>query len=455
MAISCEDPGRIGLIVNSDNGVISTHYQDMVIPASMVQFNLRKTEESTAVQAGRYTNPDFGIVSSMTYSQLHLAIVLQPAPDAEYVSFEVELGFNSFIGEDPGNNIMQSIDVYQLAEELDTLASYNRLDTVALNPAPLGTWVFAPKVNDVVQTDTSYIVTLDDAVGEDLFQKYLDGNPIFDSDAAFNAYFKGVAFVPTLDTKEVFQISVNTTTFRLNYNEFNSDGTPINRMFEMFIGSTGFYHIDSDITGTPISGIQPDNNEFDPGDNYMYLQYGTLMAIRGDLTPFYALTDTLENMIINKAEIYIGGIKQYDGSYDPPTFLQVYFTDETNVWPVVDNIGRYDTTQVGVNFIMVQDELDFVPPGAYYSPLSTFYNADDFNYRMDMSVFFQQLYSGDYLSASQPFLEEKAQIYIFGETDPLFPQNTGSSILSTPMAIHKDSIRLRIHYTIPTTINNN
>ena len=53
IAISCEDPGRIGLIVNANNGVISTHYQDLVLPTTMVQFDPRKTSESNSIQSGQ------------------------------------------------------------------------------------------------------------------------------------------------------------------------------------------------------------------------------------------------------------------------------------------------------------------------------------------------------------------------------------------------------------------
>ena len=70
-----------------------------------------------------------------------------------------------------------------------------------------------------------------------------------------------------------------------------------------------------------------------------------------------------------------------------------------------------------------------------------------------MSLFLQHLYTGNFHSDTEPYLEEEGQIFIFGETDVLFPQNTTSHISTSPMAVHKDSIRLRIHYTIPTEQN--
>ena len=453
IAISCEDPGRIGLIVDGNNGVISTHYQDIVLSTAVVQFDLRKTSESKSIQAGEYFNPDFGVVTSKAYTWLRPSTLIVPEPAAEYTSFEVKISFTSFDGETPQNSETQQISLYQLTEEIDPAAEYNRLDELAISPSPLAVWDFAPKVNDTIQVDSVYIVTLDDGVGQDLFQKLKDEDPIFDDESAFNAYFKGVAFVPTLGNIDVFQFDADQMTFSINYNEFNSDGTPIERNYDMFISTTGFYHLNSDRTGTPISGINPDNTDYFPPDDYRYLQFGTLMALRADLTPFFELTDTLSNLIINKAEIYLGGVKQYGDDFQPPAFLQVYFTDETNEWPIVDDVGRFDTTQVGVHFIMLQDEGTQVRPGVYVAPQDTFYDRNDFNYRVNMSLFLQNLYSGNFHSESEPFLEEKGQIFIFGETNILTPQKTTSHFLSTLMAVHKDSIRLRIHYTIPTEQN--
>jgi hypothetical protein len=455
VAISCEDPGKIGLIVNSDNGVISTHYHEMVMPASMVQFDPRKTSESRSIQAGKYTNPDFGVVTSITNTQLSLNIIISPQETAQFKSFEVDMSFFSLMGDDPINNVNQTISIYQLAEEIDTTKTYTRVDVLNRQPTPLGDWAFAPKLNDTLQTDSIYTIPLDNAVGQDLFDKLLEGSDIFDSEGAFNAYFKGIALVPTLSNSNIFQIEANKIIFRINYNEFNSDGTPIDRSYEMGIANNGFYHLESDKTGTPISGIAPDNSTFTPTDDYVYLQYGTLMAIKVDLTPFYALSDTLDNMVINKAELSIGEVKQYPGLLEPPAFLEVYFTDESNIWPAIDNIGRYDTTQVGTRFIMLQDEsaLIPIPPGLYIAPLSTAYEEN--KYKVQMSVYFQNLYSEKFHSVTEPFLEEKAQIFIFGETSVINPQKSLTHATAIPMAVHKDSIRLSIHYTILTEETNN
>lgn len=454
LAISCEDPGKIGLIIDANNGIISSHYQDIVLETSVVQFDPRKTSDGQSIQVGRYSNPDFGFVTSMSYSELSLNIVIPPQDIAQYTSFEVEMSFFSFMGDEPINNVEQTIGIYQLAERIDSTTNYTRVDQLALQPAPLGNWVFAPKLDDEVKNDSIYIVSLDDNVGRDLFLKLREGDAIYDSEEAFNTYFKGIALVPVQGNTDIFQIQPASIIFRIKYNEFNSDGTPIERTYEMGLNGNGFYHIDSNKAGTPLSGINPDNTEFIPTDDFRYLQFGTMMAIRVDLTPFYKLTDTLTNMIINKAELSIGQLREYPGALPPPAELQFYFTDlTTNTWPVVDEIGRIDTALIGNNFIMLQNELSLIPipPGAYFAPLTT--ELENNKYSVNMSAFFQNLYAGNFFSVSQPFLEQEAQLYIFGNSNVNKPQASESHVLTIPMAVHKDSIRLRIHYTIPTDQN--
>jgi len=460
LAISCEDPGRIGLLINADNGVISTHYQDVVIPTSMVQFEIRKTTNSRILQAGQYFTPDYGRVTTKTYTQIGIPTVDPPVAASVYTSFEMSISFTSLNGSTPFNNEVQTIEVYQLAQEIDTTYDYNRLDELGLNPIPLGTWNVIPMIEDTLRSDSVYVIALDDVVGQDLFEKFKAGDPVFVDNGAFAAYFKGLAFVPGGNNVDIFQIDNNEFKLTINYTEQNSDGTDIERSYDQRIRTFGFYHLDADITGTPFSSISPDNTDFDSNDGYRYLQYGTMMAIRADISSIYLLMDTLENIIINKAELSLAldPIKEYGDYLKPPPFLEVYFTKESAPgsqiweWPIIDDVGRYDTTQVGVNFVMLQDEQVSTPPpppGVYSVPALSYLDPETNRYGINLSWFLQNQYGGGFHDESEPYIEETGQIFIFGESNVLIPQRTNTQALATPMTIHQDSIRLRIYYTIP------
>jgi len=179
------------------------------------------------------------------------------------------------------------------------------------------------------------------------------------------------------------------------------------------------------------------------------LQFGTLIAVRADLTPYYLLLDTLDGVVINRADIYIGGITTYNDDTQPPEYLQMYFTDETNKWPVVDDIGRIDTSQVGRDFVMLQDESEFPTPGIYSRPQRAYFDVENNNYQFSLSWFLQNIKAGNFYDPSQPFLEEKGQIFIFGQSSVIVPQRSPAQSTVSPLRFHKDSIRFRIHYTIP------
>src|SRR5210317_1522098 len=80
--ISCEDPGRIGLIINADNGLLLTGYKEVVLPSTVVQFDPRETTESGSFKTGGYTDSDFGMVDYRFFTQLNPSIVVEPSSNA-------------------------------------------------------------------------------------------------------------------------------------------------------------------------------------------------------------------------------------------------------------------------------------------------------------------------------------------------------------------------------------
>ena len=449
--ISCEDPGEIGLNLDADNGVVSTHYAEVVLPTTMVQFNPRLNLRSPSLQVGTYTDPDFGVVTSKSYTQLNIAsFVTDVDSNAVYVDFEMQIGFSDLYGDEPVDAETVSINLFQLSEDIDTLGQYTRLSELGTNPSPLGTWSFAPLYTDTIQNDSTYLVSLDDAVGLDLFEKLKAGDPIFDDNNSFNAYFKGIA-LQSENTKNIFYI--NTTTFRLviNYHEFNSDGTEIDKTFEFNSGEYGFFHLDSDISGTPQAGLSPDNADFDPGNGFLYAQLGVMTALKIDFNAFYDITDTLDNMLINTAKISIGEIETYDDYKVPPAIMQVFFTNIDNQWPV--------KTSDGASFIQLQEEP--VPAGFYGAPVNVGVltpvqdsSLNTARYDIAMSTFLQNLYAGNFDDQDNS-LEKEATVFFYPQTDVIFPQQFPSYTFINQFVVNKDSIKLKMFYTVPNASSGN
>jgi len=464
LVISCEDPGKIGLIIDEDNGLLKTGFREFVLPTSVVQFDPRSTMNSQSYQVGHFYDDDFGDVYYKTYSQLVPSLVVDINSNAEYTSFTMSISFTGMTGPVPQNKKLNYIDIYQLAEPIDSTVNYLRTDELALG-TKLGVWEFEPYVDDTLQTDSVFIINLDDGVGEALFQKLKEGDPIFENSADFNAYFNGVSFETGIDASHIFRLNTTEIRFTLNYTESNSSGNPVERTYTLSLGENHFNNITSDLSGTPLAGLMPDNTEFVPANDRRYIQSGSMIAIRADLSAFQQLTDTIEHVVINKAEVVFSDV-QYTSEYNtPPSPLFVYFTDETNQWPFIDYYGRVDASTIGEYYITLQDESIYVPPsfygttnnlygvppGLYGYDRQTDYDEDSLNgsYSFVMSHFFQNLYTGNFTSATEPFLEEKGQVYFFTGSSVLYPTRTESHLATNGLSVHKDSIKLRVHYSYP------
>lgn len=443
VVISCEDPGRIGLIIDEDNAILKTAFHDVALTANVVQFNPRKTSETANLQVGNYDSPYFGKITTKCYMQLSPGLFVDPAANAEYLRAEMTIGFTEITGPAPIDFLEQGIAIYQLAEPIDSTVTYTRIDERTLGPL-MAEWDFAPLYDDTLRTDSTYILAVNDAVGADIFTKMKEDPSIFEDEADFNAYFNGIGFVGKSNSSHIFDLERPRIKITIYYNEFNSEGNPVERDYSINISSNGFYHITSDVAGTALGGIVADNSDYTPTDDNIYLQFGTLMAIRTDIQPFYDITDTIENLVLNKAEIVIGKVKPGTEYDRPPNILHVYFTDDINTWPITD---QSDSATAGSNFITLQEQRgdQFVPPGIYGFTQNNFYDPDSLTYNIEMSYFFQNLYSGEYASS----LEEEGQLLIFGESDAVFPNRSDSHSEVSSLVVNKDSIRLRLYYSYP------
>ena len=203
-----------------------------------------------------------------------------------------------------------------------------------------------------------------------------------------------------------------------------------------------------------MAGMSPDNTDFDPGDGLLYSQLGVLTALKIDFNAFYEITDTLDNMLINKAEIAIGDLEPMDDFKPPPAIMQVFFTDVNNRWPI--------KTKDGTAFIQLQEEIyngAALPPGFYGVPANIEVEKDTAitqtaRYSIPMSLFLQNLYAGNFNSADTP-LEQEATVYFYPATDVISPQELPSYKFSNQYIVNKDSIKLKMYYTVPNTQTGN
>ncbi len=451
--VSCEDPGKIGLNIDPEHSVITTVYKEFVLPSTQVQFNPRSTTNSSSLQSGIYTDSDFGTVMSNSYLWLGVEAstpVLDPV-SATYVNTKLKIQFASFYGSEAENSEIESYEVYQLSEKLDEATDYTRLDNINYLDK-IGNIDILIQEDDTVRTDSIFTFDIEDSFGEILFDKLKANDAIFDNDTVFNDFINGIAIIAKTSNNKIVQF--NPTSFRIiiNYTEKNSAGEILDRGYSLGLGSQRFYHLSSDLSGTPLAGIQPDNSKFNTSDDFRYMQAGTMIALKLDLNPVYNYfydelnSDTVSNIIMQKASFSLGEVYLNKEGASHPSSLFGYFTNNENLWPA---LSVSSSSNAG-DFVVLQHEniSGSTPafPGYYAVPQNIVFEAiDSLSYKATMSNFFQNIIDGGYDTDETP-LEQGGEMLLFAPTSNTEPQSSPSHAQTNFLKVHKDSIRVKVFY---------
>jgi len=454
--ISCEDPTKIGLNINPSKGTVLTKYKEFVLSSSQVQFNPRSTTKSSSIQAGSYYDSDFGMISSKTYTWLGVQTTTPILNvNAAYDSISISIQFSSIYGSEAINNEVVSFDVYQLGEEIVPSTEYTRVDELTLGQ-PLGTLDIFLQANDTLRSDSVFTFSLDDAFGQSLFDKLKANDGTYDNDTVFNSLFKGIAIIPNSSNNKIIQFSSTSFAVKLYYHEVNASGDDVSRTYRFDLGNTGFYHLDSELGGTPLSGIMPNNTDFTPSTNFRYLQSGTMIGLKLDYSNLFNFLDSVQSdpansIIVQQAFLTVGDIAENMPGQDYPFNLVGYFTDGNNTWPAQTE-QSYDSSNV---FVTLQTDLapfdNITLPmsaGDYYSTQEIGLDQTNLNtYKASMSTFIQNMFNGSFNTNETP-LESRGEIILFPPSSLSEPQSTPSHVLTHHFKVHKDSIKLTLYYSI-------
>ncbi len=451
--VSCEDPGKIGLNIDPEHSVIATSYKEFVLPSSQVQFNPRSTTNSSSFQSGIYTDSDFGTVMSNSYLWLGVQ-PSTPALDPEsatYVSTTLSIQFSSFYGSKAEELEIESYEVYQLSENLDEAIDYTRLDNINYSNK-LGDIDILIQKDTKIRNDSLFTFAIEDSFGEVLFNKLKDNDAIYDNDPAFNEFIKGIAIIGKASNNKIVQFNPVSFNIKINYTEENSAGEIVERSYLFDIGEKRFYHLSSDLSGTSLAGILPNNANFQPTGDFRFMQTGTMIALKLDLNPVYDYfnnelnSGTVTKIIIQKAALSLGKVSINTPGASYPFSLLSYFTNSENLWPA----PAVSSGSIESEFVLLQTETILgntaVFPGFYRAPQDIVLGSTDpLRYNATMSNFFQNIISDGYNTSETP-LEQGGEMLIFATTSASDPQSSPSHTQTNFLKVHKDSIRVTVFY---------
>ena len=130
-------------------------------------------------------------------------------------------------------------------------------------------------------------------------------------------------FPKTTDTKLSLYYSQDGAHYRTDFLLYYSN----NISFGLTYPAISFSTIKTDRSATALKGIEEDI-DFTPSDNQLYLQSGTSLVTKLDLTNFYNFADTINHIVFNSAELVTSTVS----TQRPPVKVQLRLLDSNNAF---------------------------------------------------------------------------------------------------------------------------
>lgn len=448
------------------------------------QFSLSENPVSAAsfrLLIGQYDDPVFGRVRAEAFTQFQPnnnpssppyfnkkgeALVLD--------AITVDLLFDYYIYGSV-QNINERVAVYRLTDSLTFFKRYITASTVPYSGTPLGELSFELEriVYDLKKDagrDSSFYLR------DTLATKNDPGNPAWafaqelfayagsKGDSAlvgrnlgeFRKQFYGLAFIPTSSTG-IFGYNPMSTSSRLTLHYHTPTDTlalPFYFTPYPYVNANAFTNITTTRTGE-LAGLSTPNVPFNPSDDKRYIQDGSAVITELDLSDFYSFADTLDNIIINSAELSVSVIDPPPG-INPPASLFALLMKEKNgkIVPLDMKVAEDSLTWRQFETNVYTELTSFAIPTelSNQTPLTLAYNKSSKQYSGYATLFFQKLFD----NKDKPELSVK-RIGLYPATAPIY-RNIGRAstvpMLKTGIGnevnravLNASGIKLKLYYT--------
>ncbi|HWA34460.1 MAG TPA: DUF4270 family protein [Cyclobacteriaceae bacterium] len=277
---------------------------------------------------GKINDPRFGKITATTYLNFSPPLsTVTPDPTSTADSILMELALDFYQVGSTGTTT-QTFEVHELLDTLNELGYYSS-STVPYSSTAIATAsvsidpdFFANAVLAKTDADTSndqslkLKIKLPITLGQNVLQDLITTSSAITDFNVFSGKYKGFALVPTNSDKIFGMNPIITTPY--NYRQsrivlyYSTAGVQshadlplypaINSVTGLSNNVVSFTSFSTDRSGTALSGIEP-YKEFKPTDGYTYVQGGSALMTRLDLRDFYKYVDTLNNVIINSAQL--------------------------------------------------------------------------------------------------------------------------------------------------------
>lgn len=398
--------------------------------------------ELNRMMFGKYIDPVFGSIETKAFSQFRPENSASAITStAVYDSVVLQLRYDFYTYGTTGQTT-QSLAVHEITTALDFETEYFFNSDVSISGSPLGT--AEARVNadyfktEYEDTNADSIVTikirLNNAFGDRLFKAVNPEDTLYSNLAYFTQQFKGLAILATQSDKVVGVNNFDTNTFLALYYH---DGDTKKTLSFPLSGLITFTKVIANRSGTELDGLSSFFTDFTQNNN-RYIQGGSSIVTKIDLSKYYEYIDTIPNIVINSAEFAISGTESTT-EFQAPKNLSLVRLRSNNRYKFLE------TKQDTLDFIAFNGSLIISDLGKLFAANDTGelfslpYSNTEQNYIGYPTIFFQKL------------SDLKATQYPYWALIPMDPPQ-GKSVNRTLFS--KDNIKLKIYYTRPTANEN-
>jgi hypothetical protein len=408
---------------------------------------------------GEYQDPVVGSIRAISFSEFlpPSSALIDGASVYDSIVLQLNLDFYTY-GLAGGQT--ERFTIHRITEDTLTYYNFHRYYSdsfLEYDPTPLGETEFVVNADSIKkilakpanQRDTLLATArLSDAFGQELFNLALtDANGEYSNINAFRARMKGLAFAPSQSNSIIgFDPASPFSRLVLHYHTVDIDGIKDTLTLTFNLNIRSFHNISTNLTGE-WAGITEPNQGIDPASGLRYVQTGTPHISRIDLNDFYTnFADTLTtNILINTATIFIESVQKPDG-FDPIPFFELRVMNESDDFLKSSNAADSLLMLKYFVFPAQNNYLPFTDTGQEAVSLS--YNSTNNAYGGSVTLFMQDLLKNKSLDGRLRYLG-------------IYPATSLTRINNAPnfgkivnrTIFHKNNIKLRVHYTSPTTSN--
>lgn len=470
---ACLDEDNI-LGFRNQNSRLNVSYIEIPVESSILLFDSLRTSNYSSdplkrLLVGSYNDPVFGLVETRAYTQFRPSNTLRSKEaGATFDSIKIHLHFDLYTYGSSATSV-ESFSVHELTEDMTFRRGndYYTNSEVTFDPIPLGSGsqtvnptLFKNEMDDISSTDTVITVDikLNQRFGLELFGAWDTNSSLFTDFEEFSKRFKGLAIVGVNNTKVVGLSLSDSTRISLHYH--TATDTLLYNFYISGVPSAGVASASSiavDRSASALTGLNTTYTSFIPvNQDLRYIQSGVPVVTKINLSKFLEFADTIDNLLINAAELSISTIEE-PSSFAPPRTLYMQMLNAGNrlkkfkgsLQDTLDlrfysNKARTITNglQGLATSLVSADSVFSVMDDTQQDFGQLTYNSNTKSYKAFITLFLQELAIKEEDQASGL---EKSRFVDF----VLYPGNPFASKSLNRMSFNKSNLKLKVYYTTP------